>query len=263
MLKLSSFFVVGLLIAIETSCINALPNCALEVTVSQRSTWLSGSRQVYLYDVSVRNMGSFPVQPGWYIDLVSDGQLDVFQVWNMLDLGDSDSDKHAVLHPTSDWAALGVGQTFTSAGFIANSLVKVKVHSAKCSQISDSSIIEKNDKINPSTLNHGPKCAVEVTAIPRESVASGGKIGQPFQIYDVSVVNFGSCAITAVKLNPSLSGEAIITEMRNIDDEYNVQNFGQLKPGETYTNAGIVVRGHGELFVELSSKGCNCDFMNV
>eukprot|EP01112_Ceratiomyxa_fruticulosa_P007555 TRINITY_DN1965_c2_g1_i1.p1 TRINITY_DN1965_c2_g1~~TRINITY_DN1965_c2_g1_i1.p1 ORF type:complete len:144 (-),score=26.06 TRINITY_DN1965_c2_g1_i1:143-574(-) len=117
--------------------------------------------------------------------------------------------------------------------------------------------IEVENKVDiPSTPSK--TCNVAAYLTKRLDSDSRDQQGKEIRVYDIVVRNTGECGITAVKL--AVDTQAVIYSKWNLDEEFNLQNFGgALYPwSNEFSSSGFTLYGSGPVSLSVLSKGCDC-----
>jgi len=107
----------------------------------------------------------------------------------------------------------------------------------------------------------------EVTASLAARAGSGSSwtdsAGNHFQIYDVTILNSGTCSFNSAYLTLSIPSGSSISQVWNYDlSSHAITNFVTLQPGLTYTGAGIVLSNGGTPSIVATSASCPASCSN-
>lgn len=129
--------------------------------------------------------------------------------------------------------------------------------SSSSSSVSSTSSSSSTTSSSSSSTTGSPHCQISAVVSAR---AGGSWVagGTQFQIYDVAVTNVGSCVISAVRLEVLFAAGSSVQSAWNLDAEFNLENFGSMLPGASFSGAGFVLQGGGAIFLAPAPISCTC-----
>jgi len=226
--------------------------CQIISTITPRAgagaSWISDAGAYQIYDIDVTNVGSCVVS--WVVLSINlPAGASISSTWNLQVY--SGSSYTVNLFGNS----IVPGGSLTSSGFVVFSPntriipsfgVSVVVYTVTCNNCAFSSTSGSAVSTTSGTTSNSA-CQVSPTLTPRSS-AGGSWISDAgaYQIYDIDVLNVGSCLVYNVVLSFDLPAGSSISSTWNLQvysgSSYTVNLFGNsISPGGSLTSSGFVV----------------------
>jgi len=251
--------------------------CSYSYTIEQTevTSWLQGDIPAFLYYITIKNTGSAPFSPFFIFSLASNEAIGISESYNLIEYGYTDPDRlpisispfltDLVVAPGSSWTGTSYVIEGGSASLVLyNDSCPVAPAVTTTSGSASSTTTTSSSSTSTSTSTTGTSspsgCAVSATITARSGSSWTDSNGKLNTLYDISVINTGTCDVIAVQLaftiaNPS----STITQQWNLDSSFNVQGIsGGIQAGSSYPGPGLVLTGGGGISVSVASKSCNC-----